>query len=52
MNINYYVFFQKNPALINEIRQELRDECKNFGEVTKIMVFDVSNLIFFEGIST
>ena len=35
-------FFQSQPALINDVRNSLRDECNNHAEVKKVNVYDVS----------
>ena len=32
---------QEDAMLINEIRDDLRDECQKFGEVKKVLLFDV-----------
>jgi len=32
--------FERDPALINEIKLDLRGECENFGEVKKVLIFD------------
>ncbi|KAK0053314.1 HIV Tat-specific factor 1 [Biomphalaria pfeifferi] len=32
--------FEENPALINELRAEVREECQKFGEVTKVALYD------------
>ena len=33
---------QDDPMAINEIRDDLRQECETFGVVKKILIFDVS----------
>ena len=33
---------QKNPVLITELRNDMKAECEKFGEVRKVIVFDVS----------
>jgi len=33
---------QKNPALITDLRNDMKAECEKFGEVRKVIVFDVS----------
>ena len=33
---------QDDPMAINEIRDDLRQECEKFGVVKKILIFDVS----------
>ena len=43
----YSIFsLQKNPVLITELRDDIKRECEKFGEVRKVIVFDVS--VFFE----
>ncbi|GFR87624.1 HIV Tat-specific factor 1 [Elysia marginata] len=32
--------FEENPALINELRTDVRSECVKFGEVTKVTLYD------------
>lgn len=32
---------QEDPMLINEIRDDLREECEKFGVVKKVLLFDV-----------
>ena len=39
--------FQLNPALINTVREDVRSECSNYGDVKKITVYDVSIILFF-----
>ena len=36
---------QEHPELINDIRDDLRDEGAKFGEVKKIIIFDVRILV-------
>lgn len=36
--------FQRNPVLITDLRDDIKKECEKFGEVRKVMVFDVSIL--------
>ena len=33
---------QKNPVLITDFRDDIKKECEKFGEVKKVIVFDVS----------
>ena len=33
---------QDDPALINELREDVHSECTKFGEVRKVQVYDVS----------
>ena len=33
---------QKNPELITDLRDDIKKECEKFGEVKKVIVFDVS----------
>lgn len=33
---------QKNPVLITDLRNDMKAECEKFGEVRKVIVFDVS----------
>ena len=35
-------FLQKNPVLITDFRDDIKKECEKFGEVRKVIVFDVS----------
>ena len=39
------VSLQNNPLLVTEIRDDLKSECEKFGEVKKVIVFDVSTLV-------
>lgn len=34
--------FQEDPLVLNEYREDLRSECEKFGEVKKVILFDVS----------
>lgn len=36
------VFPQEDPLVLNEYRDDLRSECEKFGEVKKVIIFDVS----------
>ena len=36
---------QKNPVLITDFRDDIKKECEKFGEVRKVIVFDVSRCI-------
>lgn len=36
---------QEDPMLINEIRDDLREECEKFGVVKKVLLFDVREYI-------
>lgn len=38
---------QKNPILITDLRDDMKAECEKFGEVRKVIVFDVSIDRFF-----
>ena len=44
-NLSMFTFMsclQDDPMAINEIRDDLRQECEKFGVVKKILIFDVS----------
>lgn len=32
---------QEDPLVLNEIREDLRSECEKFGQVRKVLIFDV-----------
>lgn len=34
---------QEDPLVLNEYRDDLRSECEKFGEVKKVIIFDVSS---------
>lgn len=36
------IFPQEDPLVLNEYRDDLRSECEKFGEVKKVIIFDVS----------
>lgn len=36
------IFPQEDPLVLNEYREDLRSECEKFGEVKKVIIFDVS----------
>ena len=38
----YKLSLQKNPVLITDLRNDMKAECEKFGEVRKVIVFDVS----------
>ena len=38
----YKFSLQKNPVLITDLRNDMKAECEKFGEVRKVIVFDVS----------
>ena len=38
----FHYIFQVNPALINTVREDVRLECSNYGDVKKVTVYDVS----------
>lgn len=40
--IEWPVFPQEDPLVLNEYRDDLRSECEKFGEVKKVIIFDVS----------
>ena len=40
---SHSVPFQTQPELINSIRQSLRQQCANYGDVTKVTIHDVSD---------
>ena len=42
-NIVWWFFSaaQEEPLLINEIRDDVREECEKFGAVRKVLLFDV-----------
>lgn len=42
-----HFFFQEDPMLINELRDDVRDESSKFGEVKSVKLYDVS-LAFFK----
>ncbi|KAM6117273.1 17S U2 SnRNP complex component HTATSF1 isoform 2-T2 [Pterocles gutturalis] len=33
--------FEEDPLVLNEIREDLRTECEKFGQVKKVLIFDV-----------
>jgi len=35
--------FQEDPLVLNEYRDDLRIECEKFGEVKKVIIFDVGH---------
>ena len=35
-------FFQEDPMLINELRDDVRDESSKFGDVKSVKLYDVS----------
>ena len=39
---------QKNPILITELRDDMKAECEKYGEVRKVIVFDVSRFPCFD----
>jgi len=39
---------QKDPKQINEISADFREECKKYGDVRKVTVYDVRFLVFIE----
>ena len=41
-----------SPANLQEVREDVREECEKFGPVRKIMVFDVRVLGSVEAVST
>ena len=41
-----FALVQTSPASLQEIREDVREECEKFGPVRKIMVFDVSVSFF------
>ena len=36
--------FEDDPALILEFKKDLQSECQNFGDVKKVIVYDVSGI--------
>ena len=38
----YKFSLQKNPVMITDLRNDMKAECEKFGEVRKVIVFDVS----------
>ena len=38
-------FFQEDPMLINELRDDVRDESSKFGEVKSVKLYDVSHFV-------
>jgi HIV Tat-specific factor 1 len=42
-NMFHPVDFEKDPLVLNEIREDLRDECSKFGQIRKLLLFDVSS---------
>jgi len=38
---------QKDPKQVNEISADFREECKKYGDVRKVTVYDVSPHLFF-----
>lgn len=41
VNLNF-VCLQREPQKLNEISEDIRSECSKFGEVKKVVVYDVS----------
>ena len=39
--------WQRDPSLINDLKADLRSECEKFGEVKKVIIFDVSCWFFY-----
>lgn len=35
------IALQEDPLVLNEIREDLRTECEKFGQVKKVLIFDV-----------
>lgn len=44
MDLTFFLL-KDDPTLINEIKDDLRDECSKLGEVKKVLIFDVSLII-------
>jgi HIV Tat-specific factor 1 len=36
------VLLQNDPTLLLDLKEEVRDECEKFGEVTNVNMYDVS----------
>ena len=41
-----YLPFQGNMLLINKVRDNLRTECSKYGEVKKVIIFDVTKILY------
>ena len=48
MVMMWVLFVQKDPKQINEISADFREECKKYGDVRKVTVYDVRFLMFIE----
>ena len=46
-----FEYFQDDPTIINELRQDVRDEGSKFGEVKNVKIFDVSVSYYMLGMS-
>ena len=42
-NMFHPVDFEDDPLVLNEIREDLRVECSKFGQIRKLLLFDVSS---------
>ena len=43
----FFFSLQKNPVMITDLRDDMKAECEKFGEVRKVIVFDVSVYFLF-----
>lgn len=41
LNSSCVIALQEDPLVLNEIREDLRTECEKFGQVKKVLIFDV-----------
>jgi len=41
LNLICAIALQEDPLVLNEIREDLRTECEKFGQVKKVLIFDV-----------
>lgn len=41
LNLTCVLALQEDPLVLNEIREDLRTECEKFGQVKKVLIFDV-----------
>ena len=40
-----HVLSQNDPMIINDVKDDLREECSKIGEVKKVIIFDVSRTV-------
>ena len=43
----HFILSQNDPMAINDIKDDLREECSKMGEVKKVILFDVSRAVNF-----